>query len=115
MGIPFPLFHTEILFYCGSIVILIMFIEGSLWWLSAALTNISSKQIVFKMTRFRKLTVNFEKTWNPDSLSVLHFVGSVVEHPEILSLLLDASDVGIRSQKNVLKLSLFLIGLLDSF
>lgn len=67
------------------------------------------------LTRFRELTINFKKTWDPDSLSVLHLVGSVIEDPEILSLLLNASDVSIRSQKNVLKLSLFLIGLLDRF
>ena len=61
------------------------------------------------------LTKYFEQAWDPANLSKLHLVGLRIEDPKALPLSFDTADVGVRPKQDVLKLSLFLICLLDCF
>jgi len=81
---------------------------GSLTKLSAALTRISSANL-----NSNSLTEDLVQSWDELNHSELHFLSGVVEHPQLLVVVLDAADVGVWSEENMLKLSFFLVNLFD--
>ena len=113
---PLPLFQTEIRLRAGSMSTWIKFMLLSLWKLSAAFTKISSSQ---KKESCQKwvcaLTKYFIQARDVLDPSKLKFFSLFVVDPEFLAVMCYATDVGVWSEKDVLKLSLFLINLFDKF
>ena len=73
--------------------------ELSLWKLSAAFTSISS---ILRVNSPKILTKDLVETRNVLHIPLLDFLRHGVENPKSLSIVLDASDVGVRSEQDVL-------------
>ena len=63
-------------------------------------------------TRLQSLTEDLVQPWHESYLPVLYLLSLLVPDPEGLAVMLDAADVGVWPQENVLELRLLLVDLL---
>ena len=108
MGIPLPLFHTEMLLPCWFMSTCMVSMVGSLTKLSAALTRISSA-----IVNSKSLTKDLVQAWHELDQPVFHFLGGIVEDPQLLVVVLDTPDVSVWSEQNMLELSFLLVNLFN--